>query len=467
MKAIAVLVILLIFKTTLFAQISFNNTKTEGYRGIWFELNQKYPFGDKYSGGLGTYTADHIPMAVYAPEVGKTFFVYGGTTGEKEKHLLDMIGCYDHRKNVVEKPTVVYDKQTVNDPHDNPSLLIDKKGYLWVFVSGRAKLRPGFKMRSSKPWSIEKFEQVTSEEMTYPQPWLLDQGIIHLFTKYTGVRELYYETSPDGVTWTEDKKLAGIRAEGDKLGGHYQISWHTGNKVGTFFNRHPNGNVDKRTDMYYLQTTDFGKSWTTVEGKTVETPLTTVKNPAMVHDYQSEGKNVYLMDMDFDKSGFPVCLYLTSKGHEPGPGNSPRQWKVTKWTGKEWITTVVGESDHNYDMGSLYLLKDTWLVIGPLVNGPQVWGAGGEVVMMESADEGKTWSLKSQVTFNSTLNNSYMRRPLNAHDPFFFFWADGNPDQFSISRLHFGDAQGNVYRMPYTMKGQQQKPETIYPCRKP
>ena len=447
------------------SQSPLTNSKMDGYRGIWFELNQKYPFGDKYSGGLGTYTADHIPMAIYAPEVDKTFFVYGGTTGEKDKHLLDMIGCYDHKKGVVEKPTVVYDKITVNDPHDNPSLLIDPKGYLWVFVSGRAKLRPGFKFRSTKPWSIDKFEQVTTEEMTYPQPWLLDQGMLHLFTKYTGVRELYYETSPDGVTWTDDKKLAGIRVEGDKLGGHYQISNHSGNKVGTFFNRHPNGDVDKRTDLYYLQTTDFGSTWTTAEGKTVETPLITVKNPALVHDYSSEGKNVYLMDIGFDKNDHPVCLYLTSNGHEPGPENSPRQWKITKWTGNEWITSVIGESDHNYDMGSLYIMKDKWLVIGPFVNSPQRWGAGGEVMMMESADEGKTWTCLRQVTFNSTLNNSYMRRPLNARDPFFYFWADGNPDRFSISHLYFGDSKGNFWQLPYTMKSNFEKPEKMGPVR--
>jgi hypothetical protein len=53
--------------------------KADGYNGIWFTLGQKSEHGDKYSGGLGTYTADHIPIAIYAPQVKKTFFVYGGT----------------------------------------------------------------------------------------------------------------------------------------------------------------------------------------------------------------------------------------------------------------------------------------------------------------------------------------------------------------------------------------------------
>lgn len=33
-------------------------------------------------------------------------------------------------------------------------------------------------------------------------------------------------------------------------GGHYQTSAAWGDKIGTFFNRHPNGDVDRRTDVY-------------------------------------------------------------------------------------------------------------------------------------------------------------------------------------------------------------------------
>lgn len=59
---------------------SLTGTEAEGYRGIWFTIGQaRSGFGPKYSGGLGTYTMKHIPVAVYAAEADKTFFVYGGT----------------------------------------------------------------------------------------------------------------------------------------------------------------------------------------------------------------------------------------------------------------------------------------------------------------------------------------------------------------------------------------------------
>jgi hypothetical protein len=112
--------------------------KADGYRGIWFTLGQFSEYGDKYSGGLGTYTANHTPIAVYAPEVNKTFFVYGGTIKD-EKHLLIMASYFDHAKSHVPKPSIVYDKQGVDDPHDNASIAIDDLGHIWVFVSGRGR----------------------------------------------------------------------------------------------------------------------------------------------------------------------------------------------------------------------------------------------------------------------------------------------------------------------------------------
>ena len=165
--------------------------KIPGYRGIWFELGQVSEFGDKYSGGLGTYTAKHHPLAVYAPQVDKTFFVYGGTTAADERHLLAMASYYDHARDVVPQPTIVHDKLTVDDPHDNPSLNIDNDGYLWVFISGRARKRPGFVYRSKKPYDVDEFELVREWEMTYPQPWAMpDGGFLLLYTRYTNGREL-------------------------------------------------------------------------------------------------------------------------------------------------------------------------------------------------------------------------------------------------------------------------------------
>ena len=428
----------------------------DGYRGIWFTLGQFSTYGDKYSGGLGTYTANHIPIAIYAAAVNKTFFVYGGTIKD-QAHLLIMASCYDHATGQVPRPTLVLDKQGVNDPHDNAALAIDARGYIWVFVSGRATARPGWKFRSRQPYSVADFEFIRQDEMTYPQPrYLPGFGFFNLFTKYTNGRELYWETSTNGINWSAHQKLAGI-------GGHYQVSNVRSDRlIASFFNRHPGGNVDKRTDLYYVQTTNYGATWTTAGGVALTLPLTTTNNPALVIDYASRGELMYTCDLNFDTNGRPVLLYVVSHDYQPGPAGNPRTWTIARWTGSQWVTSAVCQSDHNYDMGSLYIQPDRWLIIGPTQNGPQVWQTGGEMALWSSQDQGQTWTMVRQITANSASNHSYARRPLNARDPFFVFWADGDPTQLGPSRLYFSNSDGTqVRQLPYDMPALLAVPQAV------
>lgn len=461
MKSVLVIYLSFFLALSVSAQ-SLSNSKIDGYRAIWFELGQKYPDGDKYSGALGTYTAKHVPLSVYSEKSNKTFFVYGGTKSENERYLLCMIGEFDHATGMVSKPTVVYDKKGVDDPHDNPSIMIDDDDFIWVFVSGRGRSRPGFKFKGKKPLSIEAFEKITEEEMTYPQPRNTDQGYFHFFTKYTGVRQLYFETSQDGITWTEDKMLAAIPVKGEERSGHYQTSnIFNNNLLGTFFNRHPNGNVDRRTDLYYVQTKDLGKTWTTVDDKILDIPLNNQNSAARAVDYASQSRNVYLKDMEFDSGGNPAILYIRSYSHEPGRRGGPYEWCITKWDGVKWQTFKITESDHNYDMGSLFIADKDWKIVGPTEPGPQKWGVGGELAIWKSVDKGKTWEKEKQLTHDSKMSHAYVRKVVNGKTPFNFFWANGHSHKFSKSELFFGDFEGNIWKLPYNMKNDYEQPLKI------
>src|SRR5690625_2464865 len=119
-------------------------------------------------------------------------------------------------------------------------------------------------------------------------------------------------------------------------------------------------------------------------------------------------------------------------------------------------------SSHNYDLGSLYVEGDRWMIYGPIGMGPQAWGTGGEMEIWESRDEGETWTRRRQVTVNSKRNHKFARRPVNAEDPFFVFWADGNPDEMSKSKLYFGESSGERYwELPYEMEGEFAEPREI------
>jgi len=430
--------------------------KDDGYRGIWFTLGQVSEYGDKYSGGLGTYTAKHVPLAAYSAEAEKTFFVYGGAKQGK-RHLLAMASYYDHRRGVVPRPTIVHDKQGVNDPHDNPSIALDEHGHVWVFVSGRGRHRPGFKYRSVEPFRVDRFEQISEEEMTYPQPWWIGgKGFLHLFTKYTGVRELYFNTSIDGTEWTAHRKLAG-------MGGHYQISNRRGERIITAFNMHPGGHPDRRTNLYFVQTDDLGRTWKTVDGAPVETPMTEPDCPALVRDYRSEKRLCYMKDVNFDTQGNPVILVVTSANHQPGPAGDPRVWTVVHWAGKQWEFHEFTRAGHNYDMGSLYIEgDDLWRIIAPTEPGPQPLGTGGEMAVWISRDRGRTWQKQRQITRSSERNHAYARRPVDAHPDFYAFWADGDPDHFSVSRLYFTNRDGTaVWCLPYDMEEDFARPQKL------
>ena len=175
--------------------------KANGYNGIWyFNQPQDNEYVYKYSGGLGTYCAKHIPFAVYSPEANKTFFVYGGAKGDN-KSLLHMISYYDHETGLVPRPTILLDKKTT-DAHDNPVLSMDKDGYLWVFCSSHGTSRPSHILKSVRPFDIDEFTCVRTTNFSYPQIWRLDEGgFLFLHTRYkNGHRRLFSIASPDGET---------------------------------------------------------------------------------------------------------------------------------------------------------------------------------------------------------------------------------------------------------------------------
>ncbi len=437
----------------------YTSVKDEGYRGIWYsnqKQNDEYVY--KYSGGLGTYCSSHNPFAIYRPEVRKTFFCYGGTVKGKIE-LLHMVSYYDHKTGLVPRPTIVMNKRT-DDAHDNPVMSIDKAGHIWIFSSSHGTSRPSYIWKSVKPYEIDKFENILVTNFSYTQPWYLpEHGFLFLQTLYRGGRMLHYQTSPDGLKWTEPALYGAIEM------GHYQVSWCNGKKVACAFNFHPKPQgLNWRSNLYYMETSDFGRTWQNIQGETLQLPLTSTNNPALVHDYRSEKRNVYVQDLNFDSAGRPVVLYTTSGGYESGPVNDPRTWTTAAWNGRAWELRGTIRSDNNYDMGSLYLERDDlWRIIGPTEPGPQAYNTSGEIAMWTSTDRGATWTKIKQLTSGSKYNHGYCRRPVDAQPDFYAIWADGHAREPSESHLYFCDKAGNVRILPAQMNAAFAKPELVLP----
>lgn len=458
-------------------------TRLPGFRGIWYSnqpSNDEYVY--KYSGGLGTYPAKHNPFAVYRPQVDKTFFCYGGTDFDSANTLLHMVSVFDHKTQMVARPYVLLDKET-RDAHDNPVISMDKEGHIWIFSTSHGVSRPSYIHKSLNPYDPSSFERIDATRMengqevpldnfSYLQVWHDGEQFLAFVTMYKqdtvinrSVRTINFMSSHDGIQWSEVQLLSALDE------GHYQISNVWQNTAGTAFNFHPSiseeiRGLNLRTNLYYLATSDHGKSWQNAEGETVNIPLDNPRHPSLVRDYQSEGLLVYLKDLAYDQEGNPVILHITSKGYEAGPKNNPRTWRIARWDGQAWVFSDITTSDNNYDMGSLYIESDQlWRVIGPTETGPQAFNPGGEIALWESYDQGQTWTMKRQLTEGSEFNHTYVRRPVNAHSEFYGIWADGHGRKPSESRIYITDSEGNACQLPYTIEDDAEwvKPVKINP----
>jgi hypothetical protein len=291
------------------------------------------------------------------------------------------------------------------------------------YSTSHGRSRPSFIHRSKQPFDISEFEQVSASRLedgqqipidnfSYMQIWYAEEMGFHaFFTRYSypAARTICYMSSRDGVLWSPWQRIAAI---------------------------------------------DGGQTWQSVDGEQLELPLQQKHNAALVYDYQAEQTVVYLKDLRIDNNGYPLLLYITSKGYEAGPKNNPRTWTLARWNGEQWLVSTITQSDNNYDMGELWLVaEDDWRVIAPTGTAPQAYNPGGEVVMWQSRDRGATWALLREMTSSSPRNHTYVRRALNAHPDFVAFWADGHGRQPSESRLYFSNLAGDVFQLPAPLAG--------------
>ena len=446
------------------------NQKGEGYRGIWYAARvprEEVPL--RYSGGMGTFCAKHQPFAIYRPEVNKTFFCFGGAPSRNDVHLLHMVAFYDHATGEVSRPTIVLDKQT-SDARDNPVISIDKEGFIWLFSSSYARSRPSYIHRSTRPYDIDQFELVTPVRQTKGRERVIDNfsyaqvlyqpevGVSCFFTRYDDpvIRTSYFMSSSDGVNWEHYLPIGAI----DR--GHYQIGAVTDGKVATMMNYHPLASgIDGRSNLYYIESIDRGKTWRSASGEPVTVPMSSPRNRALVLNTEEQNRLVFLKDLKFDDQGNPLLLYVTSHHHHHGPAGDPREWALSRFVDGQWRHSTITTCDHNYDYGSLDVHTKPWRLVATTDPGPQPGYTGGEIVFWTSDDQGQTWQKERPITIGSRVNQNYPRLAIDAHPDFLAFWTDGNPLRVSPSQLYFCNAKGEVFRLPPRMEQDRAKPERI------
>ncbi len=209
------------------------------------------------------------------------------------------------------------DKKT-DDAHDNPVINpLDDKGYIWIFSSSHGRGRPSYISRSvASVRTTSRRSNSWSSSFSYPEPFYYPgKGFLFVHTWYVRGRGNYYMTSNPGRYRMGERKQTAYFEEG-----HYQISWQwKDKKTGIAFNQHPKGKgLNWRTNVYYMESDDFGATWKTADGQVLETPLVSKRDPALVLEYESKNRNCYIKDVQFDSKDIRSSLFVLSRDTQSG-----------------------------------------------------------------------------------------------------------------------------------------------------
>jgi len=386
-------------------------------RGIWYGCGTENTLPGRsfvYAGGSATYSAWHRPMAVYAPAVKKTFFVFGDAENRPA------ICFFDHGTGRFAGPLAL-GKNPDGNAHRNPTLLIDEDGYLYVFYGYASGRQPIIVLRSKKPYDITGWERradLTDGAGSYPQPWQVAPGEI-LVTHRLPSGWAYRISADGGATWQPTVSLT----EFSDFEGASTVYGFTMAATGAYprrihfvWSKLGGGSIEaqrkmplwaRRFNVYYAASGDGGKTWHKSDGTRYSLPITE-KTAEKIYDSGEHG--VWLKDMQIDGDGRPYVLFL-----DANTATYASTWKVGRCADGVWTLANVTESDHMYDDGALVILgKDDIRLYGPTA--PSQPGVdGGEIEEWQSSDQGKTWTRTRALTNGSALAHNHVKTVFN-HD---------------------------------------------------
>ena len=406
--------------------------------GVWHRSGAKTrvsPGGlTVYGGPHATYCSWTRPMAIYAPEVDKTFFAFGNA----ENH--PTVCAYDHRRNALE-PAVTVGRNPDGDAHKNPHLLIDEQGYLYAFY--RAHCTPTHLAKSLRPLDISAWQPmgVVCEQSSYPQPWQLRQGEISVFYRSGSTHnagESVVRSRDGGRTWTKPQLIAqsppknGLYALTIAPGGPWPRKIHMAWSV-------TRGDWWQRYHVFYASSDDGGVTWRRSDGRPYQLPITEA-DAEMVFRSDVPDRGVWLQDMQLDASGRLYVLFVD--GHTL---TYDCAWRVATLADGRWSVHRLTGCDHMYDHGALVVLAENDLRAYLPSTPSQAFQDGGQIVERQSLDRGVTWKTVRQVTASEKYSHNHVKTVYNQrHGDFRVFWSYGDstdpPQTREVSLYRGGEA---------------------------
>ncbi len=394
-----------------------------------------------YGGAHATYCAWTRPMAVYAPSPDRTFFAFGNEDNSPT------VSYYDHRTQTL-GPATVPGPNPDMDAHENPHMLIDEDGFIYIFHGSHCT--PTLVKKSVRPYDISKWEEMATitDSSSYPQPWQLRPGEITVLFRKAATHDAAqsYIKSTDGcASWAKSvdiitpQRRNGVYGVSMAENGPYPRKVHMAWSL-------TRGDWWQRYHVFYAYSDDGGITWKKRDGSTYELPITELSSE-MIFESEVPDRGVWLKDIQLDSRGVPYILFID--------GNTVTYeciWKVATYCDDGWAIYEVAHSDHMFDHGALVMLADDdFRMYGPTTPS-QPYEDGGEMEEWQSTDGGKTWTNTGHLTSGSQYSHNHPKTVFNhGRGDFRVFWSYGDaknpPATRDVELYYYGEEQTEPRKM--------------------
>ncbi|WP_034058127.1 BNR-4 repeat-containing protein [Lacinutrix jangbogonensis] len=332
------------------------------------------------------------------------------------------VAYFDHTTKALNSK-VIFDNLEIDD-HNNPSILIDKNGYLIMFFSSHLQgEKPLYMLKSNTPESIEDWRPVKELYLndkdvyknaknlnhTYTNPIQLsaENDKIFLFWRGVDLKPTYATSSDNGNTWSSGKILF-MPEEVNAMRVPYTKVYSDGvSKIHfTFTDGHPTKEVSNALYYMYYENGAFYKA----NGKKIKTvaqlPIQQ-QDLDVIYKQTSENNTVWNWDIAQNKNGDPILVYVKF------PDSENHIYCYAIWKNNEWINynlvnsgnwfpeTPEGseELEPNYS-GGITIDHESPNTLYLSVKRKGIF----EIEKWITNNEGKSWAIE-KITSNSTKNN--------------------------------------------------------------
>jgi rhamnogalacturonyl hydrolase YesR len=317
--------------------------------------------------------------------------------------------------------SVIYDGLQIDD-HDNPSILIDPSGTIYVFFNKHGGPHPLYFTRSLKPENISGWTEIRRLELndkelykgfgdtySYTNPVMLSEENNRIYIFWRGIdNKPNYSFSDDlGETWSKGRIFILPERIYDMRRPYLKV-YSDGKSIihFAFTDGHPN--VEKENSIYYMYYRKGaiykanGQQITRLGEKAVHPGETDI-----VYDATTTGQKAWIWDVAMDGQGKPVLVYVKF------PNDTIHIYCYAGWNGNKWINTELvnagkwfpqtlpgtKETEMNYS-GGMNIDKENTNVVYMSVNRDSIF----EIERWERSERGGTWSI-SPLTAGSSRDN--------------------------------------------------------------